>query len=60
MLWRTRAGMKKCGGLEYKVFNMTDDHRPVTARFKVKTNIPYLNVVRKGNFYGSENAMSIW
>ena len=58
ILWRTRAGMEKnVEMLEYKgVFNMTQsDHRPVTARFKVKTNIPYLNVVRKGNFYGSEN-----
>ena len=31
------------------------DHRPVGALFKVKTNVPFLNVVRKGNFYGSEN-----
>ena len=58
ILWHTRAGMEKnVENLEYNgVFNMPQsDHRPVTARFKVKTNIPYLNVVRKGNFYGSEN-----
>ncbi len=58
ILWRTAAGSEKnVEVLEYgAMFKMRQsDHRPVGALFKVKTNVPYLNVVRKGNFYGAEN-----
>ena len=58
ILWRTAAGLEdNVEVMEYlAMFKMRQsDHRPVGARFKVKTNVPFLNVVRKGNFYGSEN-----
>merc|ERR1711991_258636 len=58
ILWRTAAGLEKSVEvLEYgAMFKMRQsDHRPVGALFTVQTNVPYLNVVRKGNFYGSEN-----
>ena len=58
IVWKTLPGLEdhvKCekyGGL----FNMMQsDHRAVYGVYKVKLKVPFYNVVRKGNFYGSEN-----
>jgi hypothetical protein len=58
VLWKAKVGLEEnvtCNNYSANFKLMQSDHRPVTAHFTVKTRRPYYNLVRTGNFYGSEN-----